>query len=126
MTDVVIEGQRELDRAFATIDRGLQKELRKGLKEAARIVSVEAVSIARRNGLVRTGRLLRGIRPGATSREVYIRSKALNAGFNYAPVYEYGQGGRRAYLKPALDRKQDEAVDEIERVLDDLADKAGF
>lgn len=127
MNEVVrVEGLKELDRAFGRINKDLRRELRKGLRRAAKVVATEGQQIARDKGLVRTGRLVKGIRPGATGDAVFVRARALKDAFNYAPVYEFGAGGRRAFLGPAVQRKRGEVVDEIEKVLDEMAAANGF
>lgn len=125
-TAIRVEGLRELERAFKRIDKGLSKELREGMKGAADIVAREARQRAGAQGLVLTGRLVRGIRPGYRRNGAVVRSTATQRGFNYARRHEFEHGGARAYLMPAADAKRDEARKAAEKVIAKLGGDAGF
>lgn len=85
---------------------------------------------ARRNvvaeGLVKSGRLLKGLKTSATARRVVIRDVARgDDGYRYPSRFEYGrQGGKsRAFLNPALDTKQLEALEVVARDIGKALDK---
>lgn len=121
-----VEGLRELDRALGKMSKELRKELRSGMREAAEIVATEARSRATAQGLVRTGRLVRGIKPGVRGGGAIVRSTATQRGFNYARRHEFEGGGRRAYLMPAADAKRDAARDAADKVIAKLGGEAGL
>lgn len=104
-----IDGLNELIRAVGRIDKDASKELRKELKASVggKFVTEVRAHIALK-GLVRSGRLMRSIKPAVRGADLVIRSSpALNPGAKsrqgYAAVYEFGYGGRRAYMQPTRD-----------------------
>lgn len=120
-----VEGLAELRRDFGRISKALQDDLRDELKKAAGIVSDEAIDIADRKGLRDTGKLIKSIRPGTSGAKAVIRANAKRKGYTYGAVYEFGRGGKRAFLRPALDAKSDAVVDALGDLLDNLAEKPG-
>lgn len=131
MTAVRVEGLRELDRAFGRASKELRRELRGELRQVGRIVADEARQVAARKGLRKTGRLIKSIRPSVKGAGVFVRAGAVTrsakypSGFNYPRRLEFEGGGRRAFLRPALASKQQQVVEQMERVLDRVADGFG-
>lgn len=108
------------------LDKAARRGVRARLREVGRMVATEAKAQAEARGLRKSGELIRRIRPRVGTRSVQViaaamrRSPAYPAGYNYPRRHEYGQGGRRAFLRPALAEKREEAVAEFGRLLDDL------
>lgn len=131
-TAVSVSGLRELSRDFGRMSKDLRRDLRTEVKGLAGIVAEEAKSIAESKGLVASGRLVRMIRPGIKGsnvgvvRETAVRTSGKNAPFKYPAVYEFGGGGARAFLMPAVERKRNEVIQGVEQLLDRLADRYGF
>lgn len=101
------------------------------LRSGGEIVLHEAQRNVIREGLIgKTGRLYRGLKLSVTTRQVVIKDAAKNPkdGYRYPSRYEFegrGEGsvGRRAFLNPALDEKQREALDAIASELSKALDK---
>jgi len=127
---VKVEGFRELARDFRRMGPEARKDLRSALKPAGELVRDEARRIAGEKGLRITGTLIRRISVAVTSRYVAVEARAVRQNdrtrFNYPRRYEYGSGGRRAFLGPALEHKGAQAADMVFRAFDDLAGKYGF
>lgn len=140
-------GLRSLNQGLRKLGTEVPKQLREELKDAAEIVRVEAQARARAQGLVDTGRLVRSMKVSVRGASAFVRntatatatgrvrvrsakgsrggSRTVAAGsreFPYPRVYEYGDGGRRAFLHPALEAKRDEVVKRVDRMLDRLID----
>ncbi|MBT9134597.1 MAG: hypothetical protein DDT38_01336 [Firmicutes bacterium] len=124
---IMLDGFKELMRAIRKMEPTLRKEMRVRLKTAGQIVSDEAKARARGQGLYATGKLVRSVRVGLRARSVDIvvgarrKSRKFPKGYNYPKRYEYGEGGKRAFLRPALAAKREEAVQEFAKILDELA-----
>jgi hypothetical protein len=113
-------GLRELRRAAARIDKDMNKQLTKVLKAE---VAAPVVTLARGLVPVKTGKLRSSIKASVRGGIVSIQSSPpLNASKRtpkgYAAVYEYGNGGTRAFLRPAVDRF--EGSGGLERAADDV------
>lgn len=119
---VRFQGLRELDRALGKADRTLRDGLRDRLRDAGQVVAVEARSIVQSKQLVASGDLLRSIRPFAVSGRAGVRASARHRGFPYPQRLEYEDGGRRAFLNPAVDRKETQIMRNMEHLLDQVAD----
>lgn len=106
-----VDGLDELLRAVGRIDKALTRELRKELRVGVGGAFVKDVKQrVERVGLVDRGNLRSSIRPAVSGADVVIRSKPLNPGprsrLGYGAVYEFGGGGRRAFLDPTRDEWQ--------------------
>lgn len=141
MADTIhVEGLKELDRAFGKLSKDLRKELRDELRAAGRIVSAEAKTIAAQKGLVRSGKLVRAIRPTVKGGSLFVRDGARGSdGFPYPKRYEFEGGrrqpsdaasyrgtGSRAFMRPALERTSGQVVERIDEMLGRLAGENGF
>lgn len=145
-----VQGLSGLVRDFGRMSKTLRKELQDELRDAAELVADEARAEAERQGLHDTGALIRSIgtrvgrsiayvRATATSKHrttdrVRVRSLPGSRGgsrtaaaatstvrdFPYPKLYEYRDGGRRAFLAPALQTKRQEVERHVERILDKL------
>lgn len=101
------------------------------LRAGGEVVQHEAQRNVIREGLIgKTTRLYRGLKLSVTTRAVVIKDVAKNPkdGYRYPSRFEFegrGEGsvGRRAFLNPALDDKQREAIDVIARELGKALDK---
>lgn len=124
---IVVEGLAELNKVFAKLDKAQKKEMRDKLKSVGKIVADEAKSQAQARGLVKTGKLVRQIRPQVRTRAVVVeatalkRSAAYPSGYPYPKRYEYEKGGARAFMKPALEEKQGEVIDRFEEIFNELS-----
>lgn len=108
-TDVHVDGLRELVRAIGKVDRQAAGELRKELRTTIGGAFVRDVKLRiELRGLVgKSGRLRNSIRPAVRGASLVVRSSpALKPGpksrQGYAPIYEFGRGGRRSFLEPTL------------------------
>lgn len=123
---VAVEGLQDLMRIIRKMDKEARKEVRAKLRDVGKIVADEAKAQAAAQGLYRTGLLIRRIRPKLTSRSIQIvdtamkRSPKYPSGYNYPKRYEYEKGGARAFMRPALEAKQEEAVRRFEEIFDEL------
>lgn len=118
---IKVKGIKELRRGFAQMDKSLRRDLDRGLREAAEPVRDEAKRIAGEKGLHDTGKLIAGIRIATAARgRVVVRSTAQKRGYKYPARYEYGDGGKRAFLQPALEAKRREIEERLGEMLDRL------
>ena len=124
--DIRVKGLDDLVRDFGKVDRGLRKELQGEIRKVAGIVAGEAKERAVRQGLVDSGKLVRSIRPGVRRSTGVVRVTATRDGFPYPAVYEFGGGGVRAFLMPALKDKTDDVFKGLEDMLDRLTSQAGL
>lgn len=89
----------------------------RALKEGGNVIRDEAARNVRAAGLIKSGRMLKLLKVSATARQVSIADKARNKrdGYRYPSRFEYGRpnGKSRAFLNPALDSKQREALDVV-------------
>ncbi len=123
---IVLGGFKEMMKAIRKMEPVMRKETRTKLKTAGQIVSDEAKVQARQQGLYATGKLVRSIRIGLRARSVNIvvgavrKSRKFPKGYSYPKRYEYERGGKRAFLRPALAAKREEAVQEFAKILDEM------
>lgn len=119
---VQVEGLGELLRAFGRVDAGVRKELTGTLRGIARGVAAAAKAIAEFNGLRDTGTLISKITISVGGGAAYVRATAKRwpGGFPYPAVYEYGKGGQRAFLAPALRLEEPNVLRGVEGMLDAL------
>lgn len=132
MSNIEIRGTRELSRAFRTMSAELKLEAKAELRVAARGVADEAKNIATAKGLVATGALRSRIKPSVRGGMAFVRETAATpsagypAGYPYPRVYEFGHGGARAFLRPALEAKSPEITLGFERLIERLSLKNGI
>lgn len=129
---IAVQGLDQLVRDFGKINVDLRREVQRELQAVAEIVAVQARADVAAGGLVKSGRLQKGIRSrvrGATA-IVEDRAKAKGSGYPYPGIYEFGVSGRdkkrRPFLEPALEKKQPEVMRSLEDLLDRLTSKNGF
>ena len=116
---VRVKGLRETRRAFRKLSKDLDKEVRDGLREAAKPVHEEASNLFARYDADSAG----GYRIRVRQRGVAVeQSKRRTTGLRP----DYGKLQMRRALIPALDRRQDEVIEGIDKVLDRLAGENGF
>jgi hypothetical protein len=105
---VSVDGLSELLKALRKTEGKLAPQLRKEMK--ARIGKPFTTDVKTRiavQGLYKSGRLSRSIKPAMSGSTLTIRSApALNPGpksrMGYAAIYEYGFGKSRAFLEPEM------------------------
>lgn len=103
-----LEGLKGTLAVMRQMNDGAARELRTQLRGgvATHFVNDVKAKIDER-GLVKTGALRGSIKPSVRGSDVYaVSSPALHPGKKdrrgYAPIYEFGNGGRRAYMEPVL------------------------
>lgn len=111
-----IEGLRELERALKAADVDAAKGLRKELREAAKIVSLDARARAGRFG----ARTAMGMVPRVRSGLVAVAEQSRGRTTGKRP--DFGRVQMRVALEPALEAKRDEVERHIEDMLDHVAD----
>lgn len=122
---IAVEGLRDLRRDLRRMDKGLLAGVREGIKDAAQLVAREA---QRRGPRGRTSRLVASIRPrvrgdvGLVVATAVKRSPRYPAGFPYPRRLEFEDGGRRAFMAPALEAKRGQVERRLEHLLDDIGD----
>lgn len=126
---VHVSGLRELRAALKAIDPKLQREVNRALRDAVRPMATQA----RHDAPKLRGALARSVRAGATAKGAFIGARAPHAG-----VHEFGGTirflTRRAqirirpqpYLRPAVTRGVDDAIDAIGDAIDELTARHGF
>ncbi len=125
-TTAVVEGFRPLMQAIRRLEPTLRKGMQAKLRSVGQIVADEAKATARRKGLYDTGKLVRSIRPKVATQSVAIvagamrRSRKYPQGYNYPKRYEYGEGGARAFMRPALEAKQEEVTKRFLEIFDEM------
>ncbi len=117
-----MEGLRELQRALKNIESDLGKEIDKELREAAKIVSDEARSLAASHGF--SSKSVTGLRPRVRGfgRAFAEQSRRKTTGKRG----DFGVMQMQRVLLPALGRKQGEVVHALDKMLDRLGDRNGF
>lgn len=123
---VKVVGYRELARAFDRMGPETRKELRRELRAAGEVVKTAAQETARSVMNVQTGDLSRRIRITASQRSVSIVANATHRGYGYPRRHEFENGGARAFLRPALEQHQDEAVENIADAFERVGRDNGF
>jgi hypothetical protein len=107
-TTLEVTNLKETRRALRNAGKDVRRDIRQQLKSVGEIVSTEAQAIASAEGLYRTGKLVRSIKPSASSMTVKIRATAKRksrkypTGFNYPRVYEFGGATHRSNGKGGL------------------------
>lgn len=116
---VRVKGLRELQRDFRKMSKDLTRELRSELKEVGNIVRDES----RQRFSDIDARSAGGYRTVVRARGVAVEQR-LGRTTGLRP--DYGALQMRHALMPALDAKQGEVVDRLDRMLDKLAGHNGF
>lgn len=123
---VTIEGLPQLVRGFERMGADLKKDVRAELRKGGDLVRDQARLNAAGRGLRKSGRLISGLRTIVRSGAVVlVRSTTKRKGFPYPAVYEYGRGGARNFLEPAVGEKADEVVEHLASMFDRLAAGSG-
>lgn len=117
---VRIEGLRELERALRQSDRESAKGLRKELREAAKVVSLDA----RRRFSDVDGYSAMGMRPRVRAGLVAVAEQSRKRTTGHHP--EYGAMQMRHALVPALWDNREEIEERMETMLDRVGREAGF
>lgn len=119
---VRVRGLRELQRDFKKMEGGLNKEIDKGLRDAAKIVSDEARSISSSHGF--SARSVTGVRPRVKGfgRAYVEQSRRKTTGKRG----DFGVMQMQRVLLPALGRKQGDVIKELDKVLAELGGDYGF
>lgn len=128
MGDVVVRarGLDQVIRGFRKMDRSLAREVQMELRHITQFVADDAQTTARSKGLFDSGRLVRGIKPFYRGATAGVRSSVTRRGYPYGGVYEFGNGGSRAFLEPTVRRDEHKIVEAFEDMLDRLTSQAGF
>lgn len=125
---VSVHGLDELVRSLGRAQVRIRPALRSELRTLATSVAEEAKSRARSQGLVRSGALVKDIRPSvrgtsALIRESAVRRQGKNAPFGYPALYEFGG---RPFMYPAADGKRGEIERGLENAVERVLDGAGL
>lgn len=116
---VHVKGLRETQRAFRQMADDSRKELREGLKKAVDPVRTDAASLF----APINARTAAGFRVAVRARGVSVEQRLKRTTGQHP---EYGARQMTEALLPALDRREDRIIDDIEDVLDGLARRNGF
>lgn len=132
---VVIENFEAWRRAIKQLDAGLDREVKDAFLEIGDKVADDASTIAKAklrvnpdgDGIV----LSKTIKPKVRMKDVVIqarakRKKGKNAPYAYPAIYEYGSGGAKAFLAPAVRKNLKFIESEFARAIEETAIKAGF
>jgi hypothetical protein len=94
-----VKGLAQLQRDLGKVAKTARTEVRTGLKDVGSIVSRESKMVAAQKGLRgKTGKLIARIVPTVRAQGVFVEAKAMNKGYRYPGVYEFG--GRDVQLLP--------------------------
>lgn len=120
MTSTVrVEGLRELSKSLKAIDKALPKELTKLNKEAAEIVSPEAVRRAPRV----SGKLAAAVKPGATTAGGFVKVSGLPYVGPIIGGWPRHNIKANPFIFQALDEKHDAVVDHYQDGVAELIDR---
>lgn len=114
---VRVEGLRELERGLRATDNDAAKELRKALREAGKVVALEA---RRRHAFVST-RSAMGIRPRIRSGLVVYAEQSRRKTTGQHP--EFGAIVMQGALLPAKEAKTPEVKDMVEQAITDATER---
>jgi hypothetical protein len=86
-----VEGLAQLQRDLGKVEKTARTEVRTALKEVGSIVARESKMVAAQKGLRgKTGKLIAKIVPTVRQQGVFVEAKAMNKGYRYPGVYEFG------------------------------------
>jgi hypothetical protein len=124
---IKVEGWRELSADFRKMGPEAKKDLREAMKPAGILVRDRARQIARAEGLLKSGTLIRRVTVAVNAKGVEVRAAATNRNdatrFNYPRRYEFTG---RPFLAPALEQQEQHVAEIVFGAFDDLAVKYGF
>lgn len=118
---VHVKGLAELNRAFSRYDRALGREVKDGLKDAARPVATRAQDLAISH-IHNITNPWSEFRIGATSRVVYVAPRQRGTTDPLRRRPGFGLLLLERAMEPALADEEALVVHKLEGVLDDLAD----
>lgn len=124
---VRIEGLADFRRDLRRINPALAKGVRVGLKDAAQIVAYEA----QRRAPVASGAMKASVKAFASGNRAGVRVNARRvsakypSGYRYPRRIEFGKGGARAFVGPALEAKRPDVMRRLGYVIDDVAEIFG-
>ena len=114
-----VQGLRELQRAFALAEVGVNRKLKESLRDVAEPVRAQAESLAV-SQIPRIGLAWSRMRVGVTARGVYVAPKERSKrGRNRRPNLAPLLLGRA--MEPALESNRGEVVDAFDDLLTDVA-----
>jgi hypothetical protein len=116
---VKVRGLRELQRDLRKMDGDLDKEVKAELRAAAEIVAVDA----RARFVPVDARSAAGYRPVVRVRGAAVEQKYRRTTGQHP---EFGRLQMTRALEPALDAKQGEVVQRLDKMLGRLGDNSGF
>jgi len=126
---VAVEGLRELSAALAKADREVKLGWRRGLRQVAEPIRLEAESLAR-SEITRIGPRWYKMRTGVTRKLVYVAPRQRGVRWNKKnPGYRFNM--RRPNLadllmnramEPALHHHEHQIENAVEHLLDEMAD----
>jgi hypothetical protein len=122
-TGVRVKGLRELDRAFAKLDKNLKKDLRNELKLAGEPVRAKAESLAF-SEISHIGPVWGRMKIGVTTKHVYVAPRARRAGGSSRP--NLGRLLMAEAMEPALEKERGEVLKRVDEMLGRLGGDAGF
>jgi hypothetical protein len=119
-----VEGLNDVIRDLRMLDSSVSAAITRESRAIARDVVAEAQKTATEKGLAPpgwsgrgTGALLRGIKVSVRGGIPYVVEGASRNGYYYPRVYEYGRGGDRSFLRPAVERSRAAAYARMDRAL---------
>lgn len=120
-----IERVPELNVAIDRFGSDCNRFLRVELKTTSDFVRGMAIFEAHAKGLDETGRLIAGLRAGATAKSGFVRDTARNQrdGYSYPSRYEFEAGGRRAFIHPVIDQAHDEIVAHLKGAIETAVER---
>ena len=120
---------------LAQIALALPVEVKEEMGGVAEVGAREARAIAERQGLRKSGDLIRGIEPGVYATSALIRETAQKRGYPYPKVYEFARGlgdfaraihAPRPFMIPAAQRALEFADLRLRSAIDRLFVRAGW
>ena len=121
-----VHGLRELNKAFALVDKETKKGLRQELTAVAEPVRVTAETFAQQRishiGPPRARSWAR-MRTGSTTKAVYVAPKQRTRATKRP---KFARLLMERAMEPALERHEHDAVQRVENMLDRVADRNGF
>lgn len=118
-TTVRVKGLRELQRSLSKVNKGVAKEVRDALKEAAEPV----VSEAKAKLSAYPGASVGTIGPRVSVRSVFVTQRARKVSGLRS---DFGRLQMTDVLEPALEENRGQVLDEVEDALDRLGRSEGF
>lgn len=127
---IQVEGANELMRhlkAASDDAREVGRDFRDAYKKAADVVAQDAKRIAIANGLVDSGKLVRSIKARATQKAGEVQATAKGnpsrkepSGFRYPRLYEFADGYKRPYARPAAFKNRAKVVEVFQQQVEEI------